>query len=165
MTDLESLRAALRGGPGDEPGHLDIDTIMRRGRWVRRRRRLAAVGAAGGVGIVALVSALVLGGRAAGPPSPVLPGGTVSPSPTLVRLDPDLPPSPEPGTPTGMPTPTGDPSSLVRPGSTGEPGWPGGSSSAGGPGSTGDPAPTVECTGPPMDPTAPPLDPSAFPCP
>jgi hypothetical protein len=77
MTDLDTFRRALQGhdlpGPGPgapRPGTLDIGEIMARGRWLRRRRRLAA----GAAGLAAVITVVIGAGHLshAGLPSTAL---------------------------------------------------------------------------------------------
>ena len=77
MTDLDTFRRALQGHdlPGPDPGAprpgtLDIGEIMARGRWLRRRRRLAA----GSAGLAAVIAAVIGAGHLSppGPPSTAL---------------------------------------------------------------------------------------------
>ncbi|WP_410601737.1 hypothetical protein [Amycolatopsis sp. lyj-90] len=62
MTDLESLRSALREPPAEEFAEPDLGAIMTKGRRIRRRRRLAT--GAGGVA-AAVVTVLVIVGAVA----------------------------------------------------------------------------------------------------
>jgi hypothetical protein len=73
MTDLDTLRRALRARPAADLGGLDIGQIMLRGRRVRRRRRMLA---AGGTAVLAavLVTVVISIGLPGGParvPHPV----------------------------------------------------------------------------------------------
>ncbi len=62
MTDLETLRSALREPPAEEFAEPDLGAIMTKGRRIRRRRRLAT--GAGGVA-AAVVTVLVIVGAVA----------------------------------------------------------------------------------------------------
>ncbi|WP_410576027.1 hypothetical protein [Amycolatopsis sp. lyj-108] len=62
MTDLETLRSALREPPAEEFAEPDLGAIMTKGRRIRRRRRLAT--GAGGVAAT-LVTVLVIVGAVA----------------------------------------------------------------------------------------------------
>ena len=111
MTDLDMLRRALRVSDGDgySAGALDVEEIRTLGKRLRRRRRLAAVGA--GLCIAAAVFGVATGishlTRPSSAPAqyPVSPGRTV-PGPSR------CPPVPSPtgistSTPTAVPSPTG----------------------------------------------------------
>jgi hypothetical protein len=112
MTDLDTLRQALKstmpggqGSPGGTGGArfpagppLDLDRIMAKGRWARRRRRLAAGG--GSVCLALAVTAGIAGiGRfghhAAGPPLPAGPAAS-SQSTRFSNLPPSPVPTPSP---------------------------------------------------------------------
>ncbi|WP_370305387.1 hypothetical protein [Amycolatopsis sp. WAC 01375] len=67
MTDLETLRSALREPPGEEFAEPDLGAIMTKGRRIRRRRRLAT--GAGGVAAT-LVTVLVIVGTDTGTGEP-----------------------------------------------------------------------------------------------
>jgi len=125
MTDLDMLRRALRvpDGDGYSAGALDVDEITTLGRRLRRRRRLAAVGA--GLCIAAAVFGVATGishlTRPSSAPAqyPVSPGRTVPgpsrchpvPSPTGISTSaPTAIPSPTgigAGTPSAVSSPTG----------------------------------------------------------
>jgi hypothetical protein len=105
MTDLDTLRQALRVPPPAGPP-LDVDEIITRGRRLRWRRRLAA--AAGGVCVAAAVFGTMAGvghpARTAPVPGqrPVAPSRSVhvpSPAPTSVA------PTPVPAPSTTSPSP------------------------------------------------------------
>ncbi len=86
MNEIEQLRQAMRATEDTHPGRLDLDTVLREGRRLRRRRRLA------GTGVVMLSTAAVLGVAAgvlgvrptepAPPPAPAASASTPAPSPT-----------------------------------------------------------------------------------
>ncbi|GAA3916340.1 hypothetical protein [Actinoplanes auranticolor] len=100
MNDLDDLRDAMHSTPGFEPKPLDIAAVMTAGGRLRRRRR-AAVGAASGLTVLALL----VGGfqlvrpegspapdvAAAGQPSGAAPAKTADPSATAVEENPDEP--------------------------------------------------------------------------
>ena len=111
MTDLDMLRRALRVSDGDgySAGALDVEEIRTLGKRLRRRRRLAAVGA--GLCVAAAVFGAATGithlTRPSSAPAqyPVSPGRT-APGPSR------CPPVPSPigistSTPTAVPSPTG----------------------------------------------------------
>ena len=63
MTDLDTLRAALKD-PVTEPFHaLDLDRIMSDGRRIRRRRRLVVAAAGTGVAATVLVATAAVAGH------------------------------------------------------------------------------------------------------
>lgn len=99
MTDLETLRSALREPPAEEFAAPDLGAIMTKGRRIRRRRRLAT--GAGGIAAAAVTVLVIVGAVALKEPSPerqqLPPAASAlpSPSPTL--------PAP---TVTGLPSPT-----------------------------------------------------------
>ncbi|PRY40369.1 hypothetical protein [Umezawaea tangerina] len=68
MTDLDALRTALRTTPADSPA-IDVAQVMKTGRRIRTRRRLALSGS-----VVTTTAALLVGiialGRAGPPPTP-----------------------------------------------------------------------------------------------
>jgi hypothetical protein len=111
MTDLDMLRRALRVSDGDgySARALDVDEIRTLGKRLRRRRRLAAVGA--GLCVAAAVFGVAAGithlTRPSSAPAqhPVSPGRT-PPGPS--RCLPVLSPTGiGTGTPTAVPSPTG----------------------------------------------------------
>jgi len=111
MTDLDTLRRALRisGGDGYSAGALDVDEITTLGKRLRRRRRLAAVGAA--MCIAAAVFGVATGitylTRPSSAPAqyPVSPGRT---APGPLRCQPVASPTGiNTSTPTAIPSPTG----------------------------------------------------------
>ena len=127
MTDLDMLRRALRvpDGDGYSAGALDVDEITTLGRRLRRRRRLAAVGA--GLCIAAAVFGVATGishlTRPSSAPAqyPVSPGRTVPgpsrchpvPSPTGISTStPAAVPSPA-GAGAGTPTAVSSPATPV----------------------------------------------------
>jgi len=73
MTDLDTLRRALRARPAADLGRLDIGQIMLQGGRVRRRRRILA--ASGGAVLAAVLAAVVISaglpGRPGREPHPV----------------------------------------------------------------------------------------------
>jgi hypothetical protein len=70
MTDLDTLRRALRARPAADLGGLDISQIMLRGRRIRHRRRILAAG--GSAVLAAVLAAVVIGaGLSARVPHPV----------------------------------------------------------------------------------------------
>ncbi|EME60037.1 hypothetical protein [Amycolatopsis decaplanina] len=92
MTDLETLRSALREPPAEGFAEPDLGAIMTKGRRIRRRRRLAT--GAGGVAAT-VVTVLVIVGAVAlkKPPPPAqqpLPPAASAPSSSA------LPPAPQP---------------------------------------------------------------------
>jgi hypothetical protein len=109
MTDLDMLRRALRVSDGDEysAGALDVDEITTLGKRLRRRRRLAAVGA--GLCVAAAVFGVATGIAHLTRPSPaqypVSPGRTV-PGPSRCHPVPS-PTGISTSTPTAVPGPTG----------------------------------------------------------
>jgi hypothetical protein len=108
VIDLDTFRTALRRGPDDELGGLDLELIMRQGRRVRRRRRMLATGSATAMSAAALLALLVLAHPTALPPSPAVP-----PDPTTSERT-QAPTTPNP-TPTPSPIPTQD---LTEPAGT-----------------------------------------------
>ncbi|MFJ8915699.1 hypothetical protein [Amycolatopsis sp. NPDC102389] len=99
MTDLETLRSALREPPGEGFAEPDLGAIMAKGRRIRRRRRLAT--GAGGVA-AAVVTVLVIVGAVAlkEPAQQPLPPAASAPAP----------PSASPPIPAPAPTITEAPS-------------------------------------------------------
>ena len=69
MTDLDTLRRALRARPAADLGGLDIGQIMLQGRRVRHRRRMLAAG--GAAVLAAVLAAVVISTGLAGRPSRV----------------------------------------------------------------------------------------------
>jgi len=118
MTDLDVLRRALRVSDGDgySAGALDVDEIRTLGKRLRRRRRLAAVGA--GLCVAAALFGVATGITHLTRPSPapaqypVSPGRTVPgpsrchpvPSPTGIGTS---TPTAVPSAATPIPSPTG----------------------------------------------------------
>ncbi|UUV28394.1 hypothetical protein NQK81_26725 [Amycolatopsis roodepoortensis] len=103
MTDLETLRSALREPPAGGFAEPDLDAIMTKGRRIRRRRRLAA----GGGGIAAaVVTVLVIVGAVAlkEPAQRPLPPAASAP----VTSSP-VPPQPAPASPTITAAPADQP--------------------------------------------------------
>ncbi|KZB81656.1 hypothetical protein [Amycolatopsis regifaucium] len=106
MTDLETLRSALREPPAEEFAAPDLAAIMTKGRRIRRRRRLAT--GAGGVAAAMVTVLVIVGGVAlkeppsdrrsippaasasAAPPSQPPPAPT-SPAPSVATTAADLP--------------------------------------------------------------------------
>jgi hypothetical protein len=111
MTDLETLRRALRAGPG--PGSLagppDLEAIMARGRRQRARQRLAA---AGGLLCLAGVIVATVGGIAhltrpgPAPTRPQAPGYSQSVRATPLGPRPTGGPGPQPVPSQSAPAPT-----------------------------------------------------------
>jgi hypothetical protein len=100
--DFDAFRTALRRGPDDELGGLDLELIMRQGRRVRRRRRMLVTGAATAMSAAVLLAVLVLAYPTALPPSPAVP-----PEPTTSeRTQAPSPPNPIPPNPIPSPRPT-----------------------------------------------------------
>ena len=127
MTDLDMLRRALRVSDGDgySAGALDVDEITTLGKRLRRRRRLAAVGA--GLCVAAAMLGVATGithlTRQSSAPAqyPVSPGRTVPgplrchavPSPTGINTStPAVVPSPT-GAGAGAPTAVSSPATPV----------------------------------------------------
>ncbi len=110
MTDLDTLRQALRA-PGAGPDPLDVPSIIERGRRLRRRRRLAAV--AGGVCAAAAVFWAVTGAAhlmqpSAVPARPAAPAGSApAPSPSRVTARPSASPKAPMATPSPSPSAAG----------------------------------------------------------
>jgi hypothetical protein len=120
MTDLETLRAALKD-PVTEPFHaLDLDRIMADGRRLRRRRRLVVAAAGTGVAAAVLVATAAVAGHlspgpdrpdrhrvAAEPATATMGPGTPPPAPTAPpQPSPPLPAVPQRGAPP-VPAPSG----------------------------------------------------------
>ena len=106
MSDTETLRRALRAGqPGADD--LDIGMIMKRGRRLRTRRRLAAVGGAACLAAVAFGVLSVTGHAAQPSVVPAGPGHSGHPSHSA--------PARVPGRPTPRPTRSPTPSSTPSP--------------------------------------------------
>ncbi|WP_409489318.1 hypothetical protein [Amycolatopsis sp. cmx-11-12] len=81
MTDLETLRSALREEPAEEFAAPDLGAIMTKGRRIRRRRRLAT--GAGGIAAAAVTVLVIVGAVALKEPPPehqVLPPAASAPS-------------------------------------------------------------------------------------
>jgi len=110
MTDLDTLRRALRVSDGDgySAGALDVDEIRTLGKRLRRRRRLAAVGA--GLCVAAAVFGVATGITHLTRPSPAPAQYPVSPARTApgpLRCHPVSSPSGAGAeTPTAAPSPT-----------------------------------------------------------
>ncbi|OXM46213.1 hypothetical protein [Amycolatopsis alba] len=68
MTDLETLRSALREPPAEEFTEPDLGAIMTKGRSIRRRRRLAT--GAGGVAATVVTVLVIVGAVALRKPPP-----------------------------------------------------------------------------------------------
>jgi hypothetical protein len=123
MTDLETLRRALREEEsachGEEP--LDVGAVITRGRRLRWRRRAVAV--AGGVCAVAAVFGVVTGisqltGQSPGPaPYPVSPAHhPASPAPSVPGPSPSRAPGqPSPSQSSPVPARTGTPAPTPTP--------------------------------------------------
>lgn len=98
MTDIETLRSALRDTPAEEFAAPDIGAIMTKGKRIRRRRRLAT--GAGGVAAAA-VTVLVIAGavalreparqQAPLPPAASAPASSSSPAPSITSAPVDPP--------------------------------------------------------------------------
>lgn len=96
MNELDQFREAMRATERPYHDDLDLTVIMRDGRRLRRRRRLASAGAAVLVGGL-LAGGIGIGVRWSGPPTPdrpPVPAATV-PAPTGRPTD-TLPPTPAP---------------------------------------------------------------------
>ncbi|WBB67890.1 hypothetical protein [Micromonospora sp. WMMD812] len=99
MNEVEQLRQAMRATERTDGNVLDLGTIMREGRRLRRRRRLAGGGAAA-LSVAVVVGGVAVGVRLAGPPDPApQPGlgatasagpatGSPTPLPTTTRWEP-----------------------------------------------------------------------------
>lgn len=88
MTDLETLRSALREPLAEDFAEPDLDAIMTKGRRIRRRRRLATGGggiAAAVVTVLVIVGAVALKGSSAEqqplPPAASAPAPPSAPAP------------------------------------------------------------------------------------
>ncbi|WP_410647135.1 hypothetical protein [Amycolatopsis sp. cmx-4-54] len=102
MTDLETLRSALREPPAEDFAEPDLGAIMTKGRRIRRRRRLATGGggiAAAVVTVLVIVGAVALKGSsseqqplppAASAPAPAPPSAPV-PAPTVTEAPSERP--------------------------------------------------------------------------
>jgi len=91
MTDLETLRSALREPPAEEFTEPDLGAIMTKGRRIRRRRLLAT--GAGGVAATVVTVLVIVGAvalRKAPPAQQPLPPAASAPSSSA------LPPAPQP---------------------------------------------------------------------
>ncbi|AUI62875.1 hypothetical protein [Amycolatopsis sp. BJA-103] len=98
MTDLESLRSALREPPAEEFAEPDLGAIMTKGRRIRRRRRLAT--GAGGVAAAVVTVLVIVGAVALKEPSqrPLPPAAstTTSAQPPVTSLPAVTDPAPSP---------------------------------------------------------------------
>ncbi|MFD5091725.1 hypothetical protein ACFWMR_14060 [Amycolatopsis thailandensis] len=95
MTDLETLRSALREPPAEEFTEPDLGAIMTKGRRIRRRRRLAT--GAGGVAATVVTVLVIVGAVALKKPPPgrqPLPPAASAPSSSLQQPA-SPPPSPQ----------------------------------------------------------------------
>ncbi|GAB3705297.1 hypothetical protein GCM10027598_06350 [Amycolatopsis oliviviridis] len=104
MTDLETLRSALREPPAEDFAEPDLGAIMTKGRRIRRRRRLAT--GAGGVAATVATVLVIVGAVALKEPaqSPLPPAAS---APSSVQPS-SVPPS------VALPAPT-DPSAGIGP--------------------------------------------------
>jgi hypothetical protein len=66
MTDLDALRSALHGAPGEESGTVDVAAVMTTGRRIRTRRRLVRGGGVVGGTAALLVAVFAIGQTGAG---------------------------------------------------------------------------------------------------
>ncbi|MEV7549636.1 hypothetical protein AB0N89_08440 [Amycolatopsis sp. NPDC089917] len=105
MTDLETLRSALRETPAEEFAEPDLGAIMAKGRRIRRRRRLAT--GAGGVAATVVTVLVIVGAVALKKTPPAqqpLPPAASAPSSSPTSVSP---------TPAPQPTITKAPSTSV----------------------------------------------------
>ncbi|RSN58681.1 hypothetical protein DMH01_21870 [Amycolatopsis sp. WAC 04182] len=91
MTDLETLRSALREPPAEDFAEPDLGAIMTKGRRIRRRRRLAT--GAGGVAatlvtVLVIVGAVALRGSSSSEQQPLPPAAS---APASVPMPPPVP--------------------------------------------------------------------------
>ncbi|WP_020674240.1 hypothetical protein [Amycolatopsis nigrescens] len=89
MTDLETLRAALRTPPAEDLGTVDVRRVMATGRRIRFRRRLLAGGGVAGLTAVVLFAVFSLGQLAQvtpAPPDPQITAAQPPPRPALAPL-------------------------------------------------------------------------------
>jgi hypothetical protein len=92
MTDLETLRSALREPPAEEFAAPDLAAIMTKGRRIRRRRRLAT--GAGGVAAAMVTVLVIVGAVALKEPPPdrqPIPPAASAPTPISTSAPPELP--------------------------------------------------------------------------
>ncbi|MEO3770363.1 hypothetical protein [Micromonospora sp. B9E7] len=108
MSELEQLRHAMRATERPDTV-LDLAAVMRDGRRLRTRRRVAGAGAATlAAGLAAVVVVVAVDARSGGPPTPDRPPpvaiapSPVGVSPTLAR---SLEPTPPPPTADDVPSP------------------------------------------------------------
>ncbi|MCG5439615.1 hypothetical protein [Micromonospora foliorum] len=88
MSELERLRHAMRATERPDPV-LDLDTVMREGRRLRTRRRVAGAGAATlATGLAAVVAVVVVGASGPGDPAPTEHPPPVAVAPPSVAASP-----------------------------------------------------------------------------
>ncbi|MFC3449432.1 hypothetical protein [Amycolatopsis speibonae] len=118
MTDLETLRSALREPPAEEFTEPDLGAIMAKGGRIRRRRRLAT--GAGGVAATVVTVLVIVGAVALREPAPAqrpLPPAASAPSSS--PLVPTPPPQPTITKAAPSPAPLGNVISLETKGDGG----------------------------------------------
>ncbi|MBB5854332.1 hypothetical protein ACFQ05_13560 [Amycolatopsis umgeniensis] len=110
MTDLETLRSALREPPAEEFAEPDLGAIMTKGRRIRRRRRLAT--GAGGVAATVVTVLVIVGAVALKEPAqrPLPPAASVASAtaPSIPAPAPTPAPVPTDRTAWKTPAPLGD---------------------------------------------------------
>ncbi|MEV4543150.1 hypothetical protein [Micromonospora echinaurantiaca] len=98
MNEADQLRQAMRATERTGPDALDLTTIMREGRRLRRRRRLAGTGAA--AMLLAVVAGATVAVRQAAPPEPER---SAAPAVTVPAARPSAEPTPTPVEPRPVP--------------------------------------------------------------
>ncbi|MEU5907025.1 hypothetical protein [Micromonospora sp. NPDC047527] len=112
MSEVDRLRDAMRATERPD-AHLDLTVIMREGRRLRTRRRVAGAGAATlAAGLVAVIAAVAVGIRPGDPPTVERPP-PVAVAPLPVGVSPTVSTSPEPPPPTTMASDTPKPLGLL----------------------------------------------------